>query len=341
LAWDLVSDPDLGQKTRRANWNARLLPLGRTLIRLGLVLLIISGATLLLLELVPGDVAESIIGEDTNLTEEQLTAFRSAHDLDGSLPERYWDWITSTATGDLGRSPITSQPVSDAVRTRLPVTLEVAGLALVAGLLMAVPAAVYAAYRPNRLFDRTVSFVGATLLSIPSFLAALLLVFLLAVKVRLFPVTGWTPISKGVGANLRHAALPVMSLALSEAAVFARLLRNDMVATLQEDYVRAAYAKGLSPSRILFRHALRPSSFSLITVAGVTLGRLIGGAVIVESIYALPGLGSLAVNAISTRDFIVLRGVVLVAAVGFVAVNAVVDMLYYCLDPRIRGRSSR
>ena len=164
----------------------------------------------------------------------------------------------------------------------------------------------------------------------------LLLVYLLALKFEIFPVTGWINLTENFGQNLRHAFLPALTLGLGEAAIYTQLLRNDMAATLQEDFVLSARARGLTSRHVLLREALRPSSFSLITLAGVNLGRLIGGTVIVETLFAIPGLGQLIVQAVFNRDYLILQGALLFVAVAYVVINMLIDLLYLVLDPRVR-----
>ncbi len=311
-----------------------LLKISAQLLRLVLVVLIVSLATLWLLTLLPGDQASALAGE--NQTPEVVEAVRTELGLDRPFLSQYTGWVGDVGQGELGRSFVTQVPVSDAIRDRFPMTLELAVLGLAVALIVAIPAAVYAAYRPGGLLDRTVNAISAVLLSVPTFLAAIILAYVFAVTLKVVPVTGWTPLSESVSENLKSMILPVIALAAPLAASFVRLLRNDIATTLQEDYILSARARGLRPRRILFGHALRPSSFSLLTVAGVSLAQLLGGAVIVESIFGLPGMGTLAIQSIVSRDYITLRGVVLVAAVAYVVVNALIDLAYPLLDPRAR-----
>lgn len=309
---------------------------GRVVRLIAVVLLVIVG-TLLLLDLMPGNPAETALGPGAS--QEQIDIVNHQMGLDRPFVERLGSWMGNMVQGDLGTSLSSQQPVLTAIREALPVTLELAVLALFTSLVLAVPLAVYAANRPGGWLDRSVTFVASSLLAVPGFLVAVLLLYAFAVLLKWFPVTGWVPLSKSVPENLRHAVLPVFTLALPLAATFARVLRNDMVATLQEDYVLAAKARGLSQKRILFRHALRPSTFSLVTVAGVQLGYLIGGTVIVESVFALPGLGLLTIQAINSRDYTMVQGIVAVVAVIYVVLNALVDLSYRSLDPRVRTRT--
>ena len=240
--------------------------------------------------------------------------------------------------GDLGTSVRTGQSVSEALRERLPATLELTVLALLIGLLVAIPIGIYGAYRADGWFDRVAGLVTSLLISSPAFLTAVLLSYFLAVKFQIFPVTGWVSLSDSVSENLKSAFLPALTLALGEIAVFSRLVRADMIATLQDPFILTARAKGLPNRYILLRHAFRPSSFSLLTLSGLSLGRLIGGAVIVENVFAIPGVGSLLVQAIIAGDLVMVQGVVLFVALTYVLVNTVVDLSYGFLDPRVRAR---
>jgi peptide/nickel transport system permease protein len=204
------------------------------------------------------------------------------------------------------------------------------------GLLIGVPLAIVCAARSGGPFDRFMTGTAFGMLSVPAFLSAILLIYLFAVELGWLPATGYIPFTEDPIDNLRFMVLPSLTLALAEWPGIMRVLRSDMIAALQEDYIALAKAKGLKPSRILFVHALKPSSLTLVTITGINIGRLIGGAVIVETIFALPGIGRLLVGAISTRDLIILQGVVLLVAAGFVIMNFIVDLLYAVLDPRIR-----
>src|SRR5213076_2643294 len=223
---------------------------------------------------------------------------------------------------------------------RLPVSIELMLLAQLGALALGVPLAIVCAARSGGVFDRFMTGSAFAMLSVPAFLSAILLIYLFAVELRWLPATGYVPFAEDPIANLRFMVLPALTLALAEWPGIMRVLRSDMIATLQEDFIAMAKAKGLRSSRILLVHALKPSSLTLVTVTGINIGRLIGGALIIETIFALPGIGRLLVGAIYARDFIILQGVVLFVAVGFVIVNFVVDMLYAVLDPRIRhGRA--
>lgn len=298
------------------------------------VLLAVSLLTFLIASLLPGDLAFVILGDQA--TPENLAALRHDMGLDQPLWWRYLSWLGHVLQGDLGRSFRTGQTVLQAVSERIPVSLELMLMAEFIGLLIGVPLAIACAARAGGAFDRFMTGSAFAMLSMPSFLVAILLIYLFAVELHWLPATGYVPFTEEPLANLRFFVLPALTLALAEWPGIMRVLRSDMIATLQEDYIALAKAKGLKPSRILFVHALKPSSLTLVTVTGINIGRLLGGTLIVESIFALPGIGRLLVGAIYTRDLVILQGVVLLVACGFVIVNFIVDMLYAVLDPRIR-----
>ncbi|MDA9410771.1 ABC transporter permease [Bradyrhizobium sp. CCBAU 45384] len=298
------------------------------------VLLAVSLLTFLIASLLPGDLAYVILGDQA--TPEKVAALRHDMGLDQPLWWRYLSWLGHLLQGDLGRSFRTGQTVLQAVSERIPVSLELMLMAEFIGLLIGVPVAIACAARAGGAFDRFMTGSAFAMLSMPSFLVAILLIYLFAVELHWLPATGYVPLTEDPLANLRFFVLPALTLALAEWPGIMRVLRSDMIATLQEDYIALAKAKGLKPSRILFVHALKPSSLTLVTVTGINIGRLLGGTLIVESIFALPGIGRLLVGAIYTRDLVILQGVVLLVACGFVIVNFIVDMLYAVLDPRIR-----
>jgi len=307
---------------------------GRRLLYLVPVLLAVSVLTFLIASLLPGDLAYVILGDQA--TPEKVEALRHDMGLDQPLLIRYFHWLGHILQGDFGRSFRTGQTVLQVVAERLPVSFELMILAELIGLVIGVPLAILCAARSGSAFDRFMTSSAFAMLSMPTFLSAILLIYLFAVSLRWFPATGYVPFSEDPLANLRFMVLPALTLAFAEWPGIMRVLRSDMIATLQEDYIALARAKGLTARRILFVHALKPSSLTLVTITGINIGRLIGGALIVESIFALPGIGRLIVGAIYTRDLVIMQGVVLLVASGFVIMNFVVDMLYAVLDPRIR-----
>jgi peptide/nickel transport system permease protein len=311
-----------------------LLFVARRLLYLLPVLIAVSLLTFLIASLLPGDLAYVILGDQA--TPEKVEALRHDMGLDQPILMRYLGWLGHLVQGDLGRSFRTGQTVLQAVTERAPVSFELMLFAEVIGLAIGVPLAIVCAARSGGPFDRFMTGTAFGMLSVPTFLSAILLIYLFAVQLRWLPATGYVPLTEDPLANLRFMVLPSLTLALAEWPGIMRVLRSDMIAALQEDYIALAKAKGLKPSRILFVHALKPSSLTLVTITGINIGRLIGGAVIVETIFALPGIGRLLVGAIATRDLIILQGVVLLVAAGFVIMNFIVDLLYAVLDPRIR-----
>ena len=308
-------------------------------LRAALVVLAVTLMVILLMSLAPGSVAAVILGEQA--TPEAIADLEQEMGLDRPVLAQWFSWLGNAVTGDLGTSPITFQEVSEAIAERLPVTIEIALLALLMSLVIAVPLATIAARRPNSPVDRGINGLTSVFLSIPAFVAAPVLVYFLAVQSDFFPVTGWVPIEEGLFDNLRTAFLPALCVALIEVASFQRILRADLGTTLREDYVEAARAKGMSARYVLWRHAFRPSSFSLLTIAGISLGRLIGGTVIVEAFFSLPGLGQLVAVAIGSRDIITVQGVVAFVAAVYVVLNTLVDVGYGFLDPRVRTATAR
>ncbi len=312
--------------------------LGRRLLYLLPVLLAVTLLTFLVASLLPGDLATTILGDQA--TPEKVAALRAEMGLDLPIWQRYGIWLWDVLHGDLGRSFRTGETVWGAVTARLPVSLELMVIGVVLALVISIPLAILCAVKSGSGVDRFFTGLAFGKLSLPNYMVAILLIYLFAVELNWLPATGWVPFHEDPLANLRSFILPAVTLAFAEWPVLMRVLRSDMIATLQEDYIAMAKAKGLRPARILLVHALKPSSLTLVTVAGINIGRLIGGALIVETIFALPGIGRLLVGAIYARDFIILQGVVLFVATGFVVVNFIVDMLYAVLDPRIRhGRA--
>jgi peptide/nickel transport system permease protein len=305
----------------------------RRLVHLVAVLFAVTFVTFALLNLLPGDLSLAVLGND--VTPEGVARVRAEFRLDDPLSLRYLRWLGQVAHGDFGRSYVTGEPVMAALVRTVPVSLELIALSLALSLSLAVPAGLFAAYRAGKPIDRALTALSSLLLSAPSFMLGLMLMYLFALTLKWLPAVGYVPLSQGLVGNLRSFTLPTLTLALVEWPAFMRILRSDAIATLRQDYVLMAKAKGLRDSRILFRHVLKPSSFTLITVAGLTIAGLIAGALVVENIFALPGVGRLLVGAITNRDFMMVQGAVTVIAIAFVLVNFAVDMLYVFLDPRV------
>jgi peptide/nickel transport system permease protein len=258
--------------------------------------------------------------------------------LDKPIIARYVSWLVKALPPDvdLGRSDINNESVTTALGQRMPVTLELLILSQAIALGLAIPIGMFSARRPNGLFDRSSTAVGFVFLAVPPFVLGLVLMSIFAVRLRWVPATGYTALTENPLQNLRSLILPSFALALGEIAVYSRLLRTDLMATLQEDYIMMARAKGLTSRRIMWRHAFRPSLFSLVTVIGLRMGALIGGALILEGVFVINGLGRYAITAISNRDYVPLQGAIVVVATGYVLINFAVDLVYAVIDPRIR-----
>lgn len=306
----------------------------RKLIQLVVVLLCVTFLSFLLISLLPGDPATKLCAGAGG--QECVDQKRAELRLDDPVPVRYVRWLGEAVTGDLGSSARNQQPVWEALTQRVPVTIELLLYSQFMALVIAVPLGLLAAQRAGGILDRVSTTVLFGLLAVPSFMLALLLIYVFPVKLGWFQATGYTKFTDNPLESLGSLFLPALSLAAAEMAVYMRLLRTDLIATLQEDYITMAKAKGMPPRRILLRHAFKPSSFSLITVIGLNFGRLIGGALIIEIIFGINGLGKYTVDSILGQDFIPVQGAVLVIAVGYVLINFAVDMLYAALDPRIR-----
>ncbi|MEV0591465.1 ABC transporter permease [Nonomuraea cavernae] len=304
------------------------------LVRLLVVLLVVTFLSYALLGLLPGDPTTQILG--LSATEEARAQLRQELGLDQPLLVQYADWLGGLVTGDFGTSYINQVPVAQELAERLPVTLELLVAAQIVALGLAVPVGVAAARRAGGTLDQVLTAMSFALLSTPVFVLGVLLILVFAVTWQVLPATGWTPISVDLGWNITSVLLPAITLGAGQLAVYARLLRTDLIATLQEDYITLARARGLSPRRILWRHALRPSTISLITAVGLNLGALIGGTVIIETLFGLPGIGRLIVDSIFSRDYLTVQGGVVLISVGYVLVNFVVDLVYAAVDPRIR-----
>ncbi|WP_425826395.1 ABC transporter permease [Streptomyces fractus] len=299
------------------------------------ILLGVSVLTFWVLNLVPGDTAQQLLGADA--TPKQVAALRTELGLDRPAPARYLDWLGAAVQGDLGKSPVSDQSVTGMIGGRLALSGELVGLAFVISVVAAIAVALYAAHRPNGFFDRLSMIVSVTGLSVANYVLALLLVWLFAVRMAVLPAIGYVPWSHGAGPHLRSLILPVVAIAFPIFCLYTRFLRGDLVDQLQgEDYIVTARAKGIPARQVLLRHAFRNSSFGLITLVGLNLGTLIGSTVIIEQIFALPGIGQLMLQAINTRDFVVVQGCVIVFAVVAVLANLLADLLYAVLDPRIR-----
>ena len=307
------------------------------LIRLIATLLAVTFLTFSMTALLPGDPVNAILGVDSVRDPEVVAKIRADLGLDDPFFIRYVNWLGNTVTGDLGQSYITDQEVSSTISQRLPVTAQLAFMAIIMALVLAIPIGVLGAYKQGKWQDSTTSAGVQVALSVPNFIVGIFLIWLFSVQLGWLPASNWNRISNdGLIENLKTAILPASALAMTQMAIFSRLVRSDMIATLQENYILVARSKGLSNRFILIRHALRPSSLSLMTIIGINFGALLGGTVIIETLFAIPGIGFRLINAINQRDIIVIQGITVFIATAYVVINTVVDLLYAVIDPRIR-----
>lgn len=297
-------------------------------------LILASLAIFLILHLIPGDPAVIVAGADA--TPAQVAAVRTDLGLDKPLAVQYAIWIGHVLRGDFGNSLIGKYPVWDQIKRAYPATLELTIGALILALLLAVPLGILAALHPRSWLDRAISAFNAFAIGIPNFLLGILLILLFSLHFAHLPVGGRVPITKDPGAGVKTLILPAVTLSLGIAAVLTRFIRSALLEVLSEDYVRTARAKGLPGAAVIRRHALRNALIPVITVLGIQIGRLLGGAVIVEAVFAWPGMGRLAVQAIVTRDYTIVQAALLLLVTAFIVVNLIVDIAYGFLDPRVR-----
>ncbi|MBL8348908.1 MAG: ABC transporter permease [Burkholderiaceae bacterium] len=298
------------------------------------VLLVVAVLVFLMLRLTPGDPAAVLAGDAAST--EQIAQIRATLGLDRSVPEQFAIWFGHMLTGDLGQSYYYKMPVTTLIAQRLEPTLSLALITIVIAVLVAVPLGVMAAWRFGGLLDRTLMGFSVLGFSIPVFVLAYLLIWLFSLKLGWLPVQGYKRLSDGVGPWLYQLLLPAVTLSVVYIALIARVTRASVLDTLGEDYIRTARAKGLPEAKVLMRHALANAAVPIITVIGIGIALLIGGVVVTESVYAIPGLGRLTVDAVLARDFPTIQGVILFFSVVYVVINLLVDLSYVFFDPRIR-----
>jgi peptide/nickel transport system permease protein len=298
------------------------------------VVLIVGVLIFVTLRLAPGDPALAIAGDGA--TQQQLQALRAELGLDKSLPLQFLIWGRSMASLDLGQSLYYHIPVTTLIGQRLLPTLTLALFTM----LISVPVAVFlgaiAASRQGSFIDRAVNATAVVTFSVPVFVVGYILIWLVALKMGLLPVQGAGPDDASFFARLKYFILPAVGLAFGQVALLTRVTRASVLDTLSEDFIKTAYAKGASPRRVLWRHAVRNAAVPIVTIIGLSFAVLIGGVVVSETVYAIPGLGKLTVDAVLARDFPVVQGLVIFFSIVYVAVNLLVDLLYVVLDPRIR-----
>jgi peptide/nickel transport system permease protein len=300
------------------------------------VLLLVTAGVFALIHLTPGDPIDAMMAESVD--DSVKRELRRDLGLDRPLYLQYATWMGRLLQGDLGRSIRNREPVIENVGRRIKPSLQLAGLAMAISLLVATPIGILSAARRNSTLDRFGTSFALFGICMPNFLIALLLIFLFGVTLRWLPISGYVDPMEELWDGLRSLALPAITLGLALAAVITRTLRSSMLEALSEDYIRTARAKGLSEGAVIRAHALKNALIPVVTVLGLQLGTLIGGAVITEYVFALPGVGRLVVDAVFARDYPLVQGVVLLIAVGFILSNLMVDLLYGWIDPRIRHR---
>lgn len=298
------------------------------------VLLVVAVVSFLLIHFIPGDPAATMLGPQA--TPENMEQLRRALGLDRPLPVQFAEWSWRAVRGNLGDSIFMNQPVARLISMLFPLTLQLSLYALLFAVLVGVPLGVLAAVRRGTWVDRLTGLVSVAGLSMPSFWLGLNLIFLFSVELRWFPASGYTPLSQGVWKSLRSLTLPALSLGVVQMALIARMTRSSMLDVLGQDYVRTARAKGLAERVVVFHHALKNAMIPTLTVIGLVAGILLGGSVIIEEVFTLPGLGRLVVTAVTRRDYPTVQGVILFVAAVYVVVNLAVDLTYKLVDPRIK-----
>jgi len=304
--------------------------------RLLLLIPTVLGVTLvvfLMMRFIPGDPVTNMMGE--MYSEEDARQLRRELGLDQPLVVQYGKWLLFLLRGDWGRSILTNRPVLTDILYRLPVTLELIVLSMLVSLLIALPAGIIAAVRPNTWQDYSAMVVAMAGVSIPEFFLGVLLFLLFALVLGWLPVSGYVPVTDSAWQNLRHMLLPMIALGFPRAALLTRLVRASLLEVLKLEYVTTARAKGLGEKPVVLKHALKNALIPTVTVAGLQVGFLIGGAIVVETVFAVPGIGSFGIDAIIKRDYPQVQAFVLVGALVFVVVNLLVDLLYAVIDPRI------
>jgi peptide/nickel transport system permease protein len=311
--------------------------LRRKLLHLIPVFFLVTFASFATLNLLPGNIVDHLLAhEEGGLpSEETRQALMKEFDLDRPIAVRYAVWLGNLVRGDLGRSLITREKITPAILRRLPVTLQLIVTTQLIAIGLAGPLGIYTAYKAGRRVDKAIAAVAFGFLAAPTFIVAVVLIIVFAISLDWMPAAGYVPLTQDFWGSVKSLLLPAFAIGAHEVVVQMRVLRTDLIATLQEEYISLAKAKGLSSAYILFRHALRPSSFTWVTIIGLQMGFLISGSVVVESIFALPGLGRLLVESIDARDETMVQGIVVVVALGYVFINFAVDMLYAVLDPRV------
>jgi peptide/nickel transport system permease protein len=297
-------------------------------------LFLISGIVFLVVDFIPGNTAAVMLGQGAS--PENVARLSKQLGLDKPLPTRYGIWLGDVLTGDLGRSSVSRQSVWTLLGRALPVTLYLTLFSLLIAIAIAIPAGTIAAMKRNSWADFVCTTIALLGLSIPGFWLAIQFVYLFGAKLQWVPLEGYVSPGEDLRKSIETMILPALTLGIFLAGPLTRYLRSSILQTISQEFVLVARAKGLSERKVLFRHILRTSLIPFVTAVGIQFGYLLGGAAVIETVFTLPGVGYMAVNAINDRDFPVVQGVVLVVATGFVLINILVDVIYSVLDPRIR-----
>jgi peptide/nickel transport system permease protein len=309
---------------------------GRRLLHAVPVILIATFVVFSLVKLIPGDIAVTLAGE--NASEARLSEIRQLYGLDRPFLVQYFSWVWGAVNGDLSRSLLSGEPVATSIARCFPNTLLIVMLAVVISMTVGILLGIAAALKPHSLLDRAINSAVSLGVAIPNFWLAMLLVAIFAMSYHWFPATGSVSFSRSPADAVLHATLPALALAAGGIAEVARQLRSSLLEILSSQYVRTLRAKGLSPGIILWKHGLRNVSVNLLTVLGLLINKLLAATVVVEAVFAIPGMGNLVVNATMQRDFPIVQGVVLTMVMLVVFVNLIVDVLYVVFDPRVRDR---
>jgi peptide/nickel transport system permease protein len=305
----------------------------RRILQLAVVAFIISVLVFLLVHLLPGDPSITILGP--NDTPHNRAVLFKQLGLNKPLIQQYFTWLGSVFHGNLGQSYLNHESVTHIISTGWPIDLELIIISQVIAFAVAIPLALITSRRPNRPLDNVATTGTFGMLALPPFVIAPIMVAVFAVGLHWFPATGYVPLTQNPGTNLRDMILPSLAITAGSIAVYYRLFRSDLISTLQEDFITMARSKGLSSQRIMWRHAFRPSSFSLLAAAGVNIGALIAGTFIVEYLFALDGLGFSLVAAVNQRDYLVVQGITLVVAIAYVVIQFIIDFIFTVVDPRV------
>ncbi len=308
--------------------------IAKRLVLLLIIIIFVSVATFFLVHLLPGDPATTILGP--NATAQNVATVNRELGLNKPLWQQYFIWMGHVFQGNLGQSFTTHQSTTDIISNSFPIDVELIILSQIIAFAIAFPMAMHAARRPNRLFDQASNSTTFAFLALPPFVIAPVLVLIFAVHWHVFPgPASYVPLTENFWSNIHTMLLPSIVLALGSIVVYFRLLRNDLISTLQEDFITMARSKGLSDRRIMWRHALRPSSISMLASAGVTISTLIAGTFVVELLLQMPGLGFQLISAVNQDDYTVVQGITLTVAIAIVLINFIFDFIFTIVDPRI------